>query len=268
MRICPIASGSKGNCILVCSDQTNLLVDVGITYRDFSKRCEEIGFTGKIDGILVTHAHNDHIKGIAKMCEMQESAVVYAGRLLWRTLYDKINVDKERCRSFEDAFSAGDIDVLPFPTQHDVDYSCGFTFDCDGDRVSVATDLGEITPPVMESIKGSQVVLLESNYDENMLLDGDYPPYLKQRIMSSHGHLSNTDCAKACVELAKNNVETIILGHLSENNNLPELALDRCLRELRQNDVAVGSDVRIELSYQHRPGAFYTAKKGVRNGRR
>lgn len=252
MQICSLSSGSKGNCTLIRTENTNILIDLGISYSEMKARLKEIGFSGSIDGVLVTHTHADHIKGLAVFVKREPDALIYAPKNLWRTLGGQIKAEIERCRSFDSVFRVGDIDVLPFATSHDVP-CCGYTLDCDGERLSVVTDLGHVTDRILSGLDGSSVVLLESNYDEQMLIGGSYPYPLKMRILGERGHLSNQDCAVTAAQLVRSGVKKIILAHISENNNLYDLAYETTCKHLTGNGIEVGRDVEIYVARQDRP---------------
>jgi phosphoribosyl 1,2-cyclic phosphodiesterase len=225
LKLVSLASGSKGNATLIFSDNTALLVDAGISYTRISEELKIFGLTpSMLDGIVVTHEHADHICGVRRMSECTK---IFAHPLTARAMclfQDGIKniVDVP---FYENGFVVGDIRVHPFRIPHDAAYPLGYTLECGGARVSVATDIGRPTVGVFKNISSSSVVLLEANHDLTMLKYGSYPERLKSRIMGENGHLSNDAAALIAQRLAVDSrVKTLLLGHISENNNKPELA--------------------------------------------
>ena len=225
MRIFVFASGSSGNCMLISDGATNLLVDAGISMRRVESSLRQAGMTVKdIDGVLVTHEHSDHVSGL-KMLLKHYKPPVYAPHTIGNRLRgmlpeieDSLNiVDVGR------PFRLGELDITAFHTPHDTDESVGYRAEGHG-SFAIATDMGHVTDEVAEGLTGADTVLIESNHDIRMLSDGQSPFYLKRRILSERGHLSNADCAKLARYLADKGTRRIILGHLSLENNTPELA--------------------------------------------
>ncbi len=225
-ELCPLGSGSSGNSTLVRSNGTSILVDAGLSCKAICTALEQIGsHYEELDAILLTHEHSDHIKALPVLlkkltCPLYgtEPVLDYISKTL------KIPVHIPMIPIPDSAFAIHDLEVRAFSTPHDSVGSVGYQFYDGSKRFAVATDLGHMTDSIMEQLLPCKAVLLESNYDEGMLMVSDYPYALKRRIASSKGHLSNIDCASAAVTLAQNGVEHLILGHLSQNNNLPELA--------------------------------------------
>ena len=204
MRLCSIASGSSGNCIYVGSDRTHLLVDTGISKKRIEEGLKELEIKGKeLDGILITHEHADHIQGLGVFSRKYEIP---------------IQVDKE--------FKLGDIDVHPFAISHDANEPSGYRFEQDGKKIAVATDLGKYDEYTVENLKDLNAVLLESNHDIHMLEVGPYPYYLKQRVLGDRGHLSNELSGRLLCDILHNNLRSVLLGHLSKENNYEELAYE------------------------------------------
>lgn len=236
LNLVSLASGSKGNATLIISDNTALLVDAGISYTRISESLKDFGLTPEmLDGVVITHEHSDHIAGVKRLSECVK---IYAHPLTARAIC-RVQGEIKNCEDipfYENGFSIGDIFVQPFRIPHDAEYPLGYSFSCGKSRVSVATDIGRPTVGVFKNIAQSSVVLLESNHDMTMLKTGSYPERLKKRIMSENGHLSNDAAAIIAQRLAvESSVQTLVLGHISENNNKPELAkatvcgaLNRC----------------------------------------
>ncbi len=191
MRICLLASGSKGNSILVESGQTRLLIDAGLSARELRKRLEMIGIdASSLTALLITHEHTDHVRGLGPLVR-QLDLPVYLQTDLARTLAD---VGKTECvREFADGedFTLDDLTIRPFAITHDSLAPVGFTLSGESGKVGIATDLGIATRLVSECLQGCRALVLETNHDEEMLRDGPYPWQLKQRVRGNHGHLSN-----------------------------------------------------------------------------
>ncbi len=231
-------SGSKGNASVIRSGGNALLIDAGMTCKQLllATRSRDID-PCSISGILITHTHSDHIKGLRVLCK-NIPAKVYATEQSVSTLLRDGHITEEQFggvlgENMEDVCGFG---VKAFPTEHDSSGSCGFRIETPDERIcSVCTDLGTVTDTVHNAVKGSDLVLLESNYDPNMLRCGCYPDYLKKRISGNEGHLSNRDSAAEAERLIESGTTRLILGHLSEENNTPYLAKRAALERLDVN---------------------------------
>ncbi|MBQ3423939.1 MAG: MBL fold metallo-hydrolase [Clostridia bacterium] len=248
LRFSPLFSGSSGNAVYVGCDDTHVLVDAGMSGTRICAELHRMGIDPKqLNAILVTHEHVDHIKGIG-ILSRKFDLPVYATEGTWQGMIRKIGqiADKNRIviEGGQDFF-LGSIDVTPFPTPHDALESVGYTFQLNGAKFAIATDLGCVRDSWMRHVKGSDAVLLESNYDPDMLSAGPYPYELKSRIRSKRGHLSNDDASGAAVELVKSGTRQIVLGHLSKENNFPELALRCCELSLQLSGINPGEDVNL-----------------------
>lgn len=226
MRVCLLASGSKGNSLYVETGDTRLLVDSGLSAIETGRRLASIGVNGAdLHAILVTHEHNDHVRGVGTMARKHKIPVFISGptRRQAEPLLRKTQVNE---------FEAGapilfrDIEIDPFPITHDAADPVGFLLESGEGKIGIATDLGIATRLVQEKLRNCRLLVLESNHDEQMLQDGPYPWHLKQRIRSRHGHLSNTESAQLLEELLHSGLEALFLAHLSEVNNDPALAME------------------------------------------
>lgn len=237
MRVCLLASGSKGNAIFVEVGDTRLLVDAGLSAREITSRLASIGVDGNdIDAILISHEHTDHTRGagtLARKLKIPLLASYPTSRESARIL------GKMTCVEFESGypFAIKDIQIDPFPITHDACDPVGFVIESHEGKVGIATDLGCATGLVRDKLKGCRMLVLESNHDEEMLLNGPYPWHLKQRIKSRHGHLSNEDSAALLDELVHHGLAAVFLAHLSEVNNDPAVALDVTERLLAGQNV-------------------------------
>lgn len=264
MELVSLASGSKGNCILVRSATTSLLIDAGIGINRIKSSLAQLGMSlNDINGVLVTHEHSDHIRALeslvnrAGVCLYGNENTLLAAQKVLRTAFD---VKKTRIFTTGEDFVVGDIDVRPFHTSHDAAESVGFVMRNGRAQIGIATDTGYVTREIGNTVSDSDILLLESNHDEQMLLDGPYPSYLKNRILSRKGHLSNETCADVAVKLLDRNVRCIILGHLSQTNNTPQLAYDTVCRELTSAGANIGSDIMLSVATQEAISKIYSTE--------
>ena len=248
LRFSPLFSGSSGNATYVGCDDAHLLVDAGLSGARITQELEHIGINpAALNAILVTHEHADHIKGIGILSRKYDLPV-YATEGTWREMEGKIGVvAPKNMRVFEPEqdFYIGSIDITPFPTPHDAAQPVGYTFETGGAKLAIATDLGSIRDSWIKYIVGADAVILESNFDPGMLQTGRYPYELKKRIMGRKGHLSNDDAGEVAAELVLRGTRQIILGHLSKENNYPELALRCCEYALQQAGLSPQEDAKI-----------------------
>lgn len=222
MRFSVLSSGSKANCTLVESGTTRILIDCGLSARETVRRLCVLGVDpSTISAIIVTHEHRDHIYGIPVMSR-RHNLPVYANRSTARFLRHLHALEIFKTGH---TFSIGEMEISPFSIVHDASDPVGFCIQARGIKFAQATDLGKVTPLVREALRDSHALVLESNHDPEMLRCCHYPWELKQRIASSHGHLSNGTASEFLAELMHSDLRHIVLGHLSENSNTPELAL-------------------------------------------
>ena len=249
--IYPVCSSSKGNAVYVGSRESGILLDCGIGIRGLTNalKLQSIALSA-IKAVFVTHEHSDHIKGLAKLGENIPIAV-YGNVPTLRELIAKSAV-RPGMRLKEIDRKAAEVcglSVRPFRTSHDSADSMGYhvTFP-NGKRVCLSTDLGYVSKEVDRNLCDSDVVMLESNYEEEMLINGSYPQFLKERIQSDRGHLSNRDCAAETVRLAQTGIDRFILGHLSEENNRPETALAVSANALAAGGIMPGRDCMLTIA--------------------
>ena len=240
MKIRVFASSSSGNCLLLSDGGTNILLDAGISMRRVEKALDNINLSMReIGGVLITHEHSDHISGL-KMLMKHYEFPVYAPSTVANHLRGLLPGIDDRLVLIPvgQYFEIGSLRVMAFHTSHDTPESVGYRFEGNG-SFALATDTGCITEDVYRELLGAKAVLIESNHDENMLCDGPYPVYLKRRILSDRGHLSNNHCARLARALAENGCKTVVLGHLSTHNNLPRLAVEETEKALFGYDTAI-----------------------------
>ena len=227
-----LASGSRGNCAVVSSARTRILVDAGISCRETFKRMKSLGDDPhSLAAILITHEHSDHIYGLATLAKKLRIPVFMTGTThqAWARAMRDDNGVKPQLDKFErfesgHRFQVGDIEVKPFTIPHDAADPVGFTFRAEGIKVGVATDLGYVPVSVRDHLRGCDVLVMESNHDLEMLRGGPYPWSVKQRVMSRVGHLSNEALADFFANDYDNSATFVVLAHLSEQNNHPEIA--------------------------------------------
>ena len=240
MRIHVLASGSGGNCLLLEDRETRILIDAGISKRRVDAALKSLGCgREQIGGVLITHEHSDHISGLESLVKQPQIPVYAPHTVAARLLGAKPGLaDALRVIPVGEPFPLGSLRITAFHTSHDTDESVGYRVEGDG-VYAHATDTGCVTPEMRLALQGADTVLLESNHDEQMLRYGPYPFYLKKRILSDRGHLSNAACAEFARQLAESGTRQIILAHLSRENNTPEKALAETAAAL------AGSGVRL-----------------------
>lgn len=241
MRMCSIASGSSGNCIYVGSDATHLLIDAGISGKRTEEGLKELGLSGRdLDGILITHEHSDHISGLKVLARKYEIPL-YATRGTIdaiRKMKNAGDIDPELWVEVREdqRFTLKDLTINPLRISHDAAQPVAYRISYGSRRVAVCTDLGEYNDYTVECLKGLDAILLEANHDVNMLQVGPYPYALKQRILGKRGHLSNENSGRLLCRILHDGLKYISLGHLSQENNLPELAYEAVRMEITLGD--------------------------------
>jgi len=240
LAVSMLASGSRGNCAIVASACTKILLDAGISCRETFKRMKTLGEDPRsLAAILITHEHSDHIYGLATLAKRLRIPVFMTGAThqAWARAMRDENGERpqmEKLERFESGhrFQVGDIEVRPFTIPHDAADPVGFTFRAEGMKVGFVTDLGYLPISVRDHLRGCDVLVMESNHDLEMLRVGPYPWAVKQRVMSRVGHLSNEALANFFINDYDNSATFVVLAHLSEQNNHPEIARREAERAL------------------------------------
>ncbi|MDT8441810.1 MAG: MBL fold metallo-hydrolase [Desulfuromonadales bacterium] len=250
MRFCMLASGSKGNAALLESGSCRLLIDAGLSARQLCRRMQAVDIDpASLTGLLVSHEHVDHVRGLATLAR-RYNLPVYLHSPLTSFLAERL------CPTLVNEFETGrcwqiaGIEVEAFPVTHDAVSPVGFTFRTEAGKLGMATDLGIATRLVEQHLLGCRAVVIESNHDETMLRDGPYPWPLKQRVKSSHGHLSNDAAGRLIDRLLWDGLESLVLAHLSETNNLPALAGQTVARVLATQNLCAP---RVVIARQEAP---------------
>ncbi len=241
MKFCSIASGSSGNCIYAGSDHGTILVDVGISGKKVEAGLNLMGMTTKdVDAILLTHEHSDHIKGLGVIAR-KYGIPIYGTRGTLKSIQENTGLGKidpslyQEIRA-DERFWIEDLEILPFPISHDAAEPVAYRIEHGKKAVAVVTDLGIYSEDTVSHLKNLDAVLLEANHDIRMLQVGSYPYYLKQRILGKKGHLSNENAGRLLCEILHDRLKTILLGHLSKENNYEELAYQTVCAEVTMGD--------------------------------
>ena len=244
MKFKTIASGSKGNCTIVLCENTNLIIDMGISYLTLKKSLEENSLSFQdFSGILITHCHNDHIKGLASLIK-HTNLNVYIPEGMYESLKEVVPYPK--CIFIEDTFEINDVEIELIHTSHDAPSSVGYIITHNKKSLVYVTDTGYINRKFLAKMVDKDAYFIESNHDEVMLMDGPYPRFLKERVISDKGHLSNNTTAKYLSKLVRDNTKNIILAHLSENNNTEEKALEA----IRNQNLPKNIKIHIARQYE------------------
>ncbi len=250
-------SSSGGNATYIGDRSCGVLIDAGLSGRCVFSGFDAIGVPlCALQGIFITHEHSDHIKGL-KTIASKTKAPVYATAEVLDFLIDRGQIKPSQARLLADETLVQDvIKVKAFDTPHDSLHSVGYCVEtCGGGKATVCTDLGYMTEEILQVIAGSDLCMLESNYDENMLMVGNYPWELKQRIRGKRGHLSNEDAAMSLLRLLNEGCDNFLLAHLSKENNRPEIAYLQAVGMLKNLDAVNGSDYRLTVAAPINPCA-------------
>ncbi|MFZ0964659.1 MAG: MBL fold metallo-hydrolase [Terriglobia bacterium] len=224
LRVCVLGSGSKGNSTLVATEKTRLLVDAGLNRRETYARLAAVGERPDgFDAIVVSHEHADHVNGL-RLLGIDWKATIYITRPTHEVLSWNPKLGAVEFFTPGEKFIVGDIEVTPFSIPHDAADPVAFTLESEGIKIGVVTDLGYVHEVVKQRVKGCQCLIFESNHDLDMLKVGPYPWHVKQRVMGRHGHLSNLATAGFLTEDFDGAAQVLVLAHLSETNNHPEIA--------------------------------------------
>jgi len=251
MRCCSLFSGSSGNSIYIEGNNTKILVDAGVSGKKIENSLSSLGTNlSDIDAILVTHEHSDHVSSVGYLSKKYDIPV-FASELTWNGMesqLDKMNSQNRFSFHPDKLFEVGELDILPFKIPHDANEPCGFSIFGSGKKITIATDIGHMNKYLIENMSMSDLLLLESNHDIEMLKCGRYPWYLKQRILGSSGHLCNEMAGKTISYLAGSGMKNFFLGHLSAENNFPELAYQTVCNSLSEIGITPGKEIFLEVA--------------------
>lgn len=258
LSLTTLASGSSGNCLLVSDGSTHLLIDAGISARRISRALKEAGLLcSDLAGIFITHEHADHVSGLATLTK-QFALPVYASHGAARQLSARVS-DREVLRPFHpgDPLEIGGLLLSSFPTLHDTPDSVGYTVTDGKRKAAVVTDLGVVTDTVRSHTDGCDLLVVETNHDPDWVASGPYPPFLKARILGDRGHLSNDAGAALACSAVRNGARTLLLAHLSAENNTPRRALDTVCLALQRMGAQPGGDVTVAVAPRSERGLCY-----------
>ncbi len=264
MEICTLASGSSGNCTLVRCGGTQVLIDAGISARRITAGLRTLELSpGDLDAILVTHAHTDHIAGLKTLTKGRDIPV-YATAQAGAEVLERVPTLEPLLRPLKagTGIEIGALWCQSFATPHDAGGSVGYSLSGDGCRMAVCTDLGHLTPEVEAGVYGSDLILAETNHDEDWVRTGPYPYYLKQRILGDYGHLSNELGAELIRRAVERGARTVLLGHLSAENNTPARARAVTVRRLQAAGIDPERDIQLEVAPRDGCGTLYRLERG------
>ena len=239
LNFCSLYSGSSGNSLFIETKNTKILVDAGVSCKKIEKALEDIDVNpSTLDGILITHEHTDHVQGLGTLSKKFDLPVFVNQETLDAMPTQKDKISDKNIKTFKvtEKFEIGDLTINPFSIPHDAANPCGFNIYKDNKKISIATDIGHITNSILKELEESLFIMLEANYDPNVLKCSTYPFNLKTRIAGPTGHLSNEMAGKTISYLIKSGLKNAMLGHLSKESNFPELAYKTVVDELLENN--------------------------------
>ena len=251
LNFCSLYSGSSGNSLFIQTPNTKLLVDAGVSSKKIENALLDINVDpSSLDGILVTHEHTDHVQGLGTFSKKFDLPVFVNQETLDAMPKQKDKISNNNIKTFKisDKFSIGDLDIKPFSIPHDAANPCGFNIWKDDKKISIATDIGHMNKDILKQLEESLFIMLEANYDPEVLRCSSYPFTLKSRIASPTGHLSNEIAGKTISHLLKSGLKSAMLGHLSKESNFPELAYQTVVDELMLNNYFDKNSIDISVA--------------------
>lgn len=244
-----LISGSSGNSTFISDGKTHILTDCGMSGTKLKAALAKLNIRPEdLSALLITHEHSDHVRGAGVIARRYGLPVYATEKTLLKMDCGSIDLSLINCITPDKDFEINTIGVLPFKIPHDAADPVGYSYFAENEKYSLATDIGHMNSYLLNCLKGSRAVLLESNHDEELLQIGSYPYPLKRRILSDTGHLSNKSAAKCALELVKGGTERITLGHLSLENNRPEIAMLETHNMLTAAGVSVGEDMKLKVA--------------------
>ena len=238
LKFYSLYSGSSGNSLLVNTENTNILIDAGVSSKKIETALNNLEIPPtSLDGILITHEHSDHVQGLGTFSKKFNVPVFVNQKTLDAMPKQKEKISENNIKLFkiEENFEINDLKIKPFSIPHDAANPCGFNIEKDNKKISIATDIGHMTNSILKKLEGSEFILLESNYDPEVLMYSRYPYVLKNRIAGPTGHLSNEAAGKTISCLLNSGLQQVMLGHLSKESNFPELAYKTVIEQLISN---------------------------------
>ena len=260
LNFCNLYSGSSGNSLFVQTENTKLLIDAGVSSKKIENALNNLEIEpSSLDGILITHEHSDHVQGLGTFAKKFDLPVFVNQKTLDAMPKQKEKISDKNINLFNsgEKFDIGDLKIKPFSIPHDAADPCGFNIFNDNTKISIATDIGEMTKNVLQNLEDSIFVLLESNYDTEVLKYSRYPYHLKSRIAGPKGHLSNELAGKTLSHLLNSGLKQAVLGHLSKESNFPELAYKTVVEEIISGNHNEDS-LRLSVASRDYPGKLIT----------
>lgn len=256
LNFCSLYSGSSGNSLFVQTENTRILIDAGVSSKKIEEGLKSIDVEpSSIDAILVTHEHSDHIQGLGTFSKKFDTPI-YANQETIDNMQNQIlKISEKNIKKFKvaDKFSIGDIDIKSFSIPHDAANPCGFNIFKENKKLSIATDIGHMDNKLIKNLEDSLFILLESNYDQEIIKYSRYPYSLKSRITGPLGHLSNDSAGKTISYLLKSGLKSAMLGHLSKENNFPELAYKTVADQLMEQN-NFNNSISLSVANRNSPG--------------
>lgn len=260
LSFCSFASGSGGNCYLIKSRESAILIDAGISTKRIHNAIEEVGLVRReISGVFVTHEHSDHVKGINVLTKKNPDWKVFASRGTGECIRDRVfGEDQLCCFDAGDTLLIGDMTVKSFSISHDAADPVCYSVKCGDSKLTILTDTGFVTREAQQEMKESDIIVLEANHEVNMLKAGPYPYSLKRRILGDHGHLSNEAAGESLAEIMSTDsrFRKVFLAHLSKENNFPRLARQTVANILEENRFFVGRHLDLEVMSRENISGF------------
>lgn len=261
MKFCSLYSGSSGNCSYLEDGDTKILIDAGVSGKRIEENLKKIQVNPQeLTGLLLSHDHIDHTKG-AGVLSRRYDIPIYANSGTWNvasTCLGKIKPENKVTFESDKELLIDGLSILPFTISHDAGEPVGFSITNGKRKISIVTDTGEMSSSIMKHIEDVDLAIIESNHDVDMLKAGSYPYHLKRRILGEKGHLSNEVAASAILELVEKGLRRVLLAHLSEENNFPELAFETTSSLLTKNKVKIQKDVTLEVASRFTPSTIFS----------
>ncbi len=258
LKFCSLFSGSSGNCQYIKTENTTILVDAGLSGKKIQQEIVNIGEDPKkVDAIFITHEHIDHIQG-AGIMSRRLNVPIYANRKTWEAMNTYIgDIKSENIKILDECAEVGDLSIMPFDISHDAAHPVGYNIFYKNKKISLVTDTGCTNDLIINSIMDSDLLLVESNHDEDMVLIGPYPWTLKRRVLGEFGHMSNDTAGNLISRVVRRGTEIVLLGHLSKENNFPQLAYKTVENILKENFIDVNPGICLEMTYRDKSSRIY-----------
>lgn len=261
LQFCSFASGSSGNCYMVKDEKTAILIDAGISGKRIIEGLDSTGtLTDQVEAVLVTHEHSDHVKSLSVIAKRIPGLLVYANDATWRCIGEPVPEERRRTFVTGEDFYIGDFVIRPFAISHDAAEPVGFSIYRDDKQISILTDSGCINEEQFEEVLDADLLVLEANHEEEMLLFGRYPYALKHRILGNEGHLSNITAGQWLCRIVNKHPKKrrVLLGHMSRENNTPEVAMQAVRNTLEEHGIYIGGALKVDVVLRDAVSKLYT----------